>query len=303
MTGTEPPWRAAWAERPRLLGIARRRSWCRDDAEEIVSEAILRCVTHPRLQPERLPAMLTAVTMRLCVDRLRERVVAEQNGPRLLVLPRQPNEEVLDRAEAIWLSAEIARLADRESAAITARMLGLTVAETAEALGMTYKSVESALDRGRRKLRAAWTRTLGLTIWLRKQMIRTSNSAAITSAAVLVGFGLCSAYHHKTATSQLRPTRPATASASVVVTRTAATLRPLTARPSQARRTSGIVSPGRTSGRPTYATPELKVGPVRQEPVGVTVDDDPVGRVQECVESRKLTIEASAKRVAVVCDA
>jgi RNA polymerase sigma-70 factor, ECF subfamily len=58
-------------ERPRLLGIAYRLTSSMADAEDAVQEAWLRLSTVDERQIESLPAWLTTVVGRLCLDRLR----------------------------------------------------------------------------------------------------------------------------------------------------------------------------------------------------------------------------------------
>ena len=283
-------WHAAWQERDRLLRIARRHSRNRADAEEVVSEATLRCATHPNLDPGRLAAMLTAVTLRLCVHRLRARVVADRVAPRLLDPPSDDIGDVLDRAEAMWLAAEMARLTDPERAVLTARMLGLTLTETADALGVTYRAAEGLLGRARRKMRDVWARTLAL-LWPRRR--GSWPLLAVAGAAVVVA-ARCGPWTNQ----QQAPVRR------VQVVRadgTAGSLpkAPLAAPPARLHR---VLDGARTVSprRPALTTPDLKIGPVRQEPVVVTTNPDPVSRVQECLRNG-IYVETSTSRVGVVC--
>ena len=289
-------WEAAWAERPRLLAIARRRCRNRAEAEEIVSEAILRCVTHPRLDPRRLPALLTALVMRLCVDELRARALLDRNGPRTFTRPDDAEADVLDRAEAQWLSAEMARLADSERAALTARMLGLTVEETAEALGVSYKSAESALGRARRKMRTVWARTLGIVLpwrWRR----RGGATAGLVVAAVVVTLTV-TAWHPWRRDEPVTVRPPVVPRAQAVNAGAIRTTEPPRLPTPTTRRVRRPEPPPRLI---RVVTSDLRLGPLRQEPVVVTLDlTDPVGRVQGCIENG-VEVKTTERSVGVVC--
>jgi RNA polymerase sigma-70 factor (ECF subfamily) len=121
-------WDLVWPHRDALLRIARRRTVSAHDAEDCVSEAMLRTVLHPALDPARVGAFLTAVTVRLCADLHRDRarcdrLAARQSGDDRLV--PTPEAEVCDRAEALWLAGVLVRsLSPRERAAIRARADG-----------------------------------------------------------------------------------------------------------------------------------------------------------------------------------
>lgn len=297
------PWEQAWAERERLLRIAIPRAVDASEAEDVVQEAMVRCVTFANLDVERLPAMLTTVTLRLCVDRLRDRLAAERAAHRLAFADSgEALDQVLDRAEAAWLAAETARLAGREHAALVARFLGLSVAETAEALSVTYKAAESALDRARRKLRAAWAATLGVVGWLRVKL--RAATPATTAAALLTTVSVLTTV----------PGTKSSASAGEVL-RTVGYERPepraaRAVRATSARTVAAALMPrgrladapsARAVTAPTLTTPPVSVGRVRKDPARVWTDtEDPVGRVVRCVTG-KPEITVSVEYVAVTC--
>ncbi len=142
--------------RERLLRIARRRLPLAADAEDCVHEAMLRAAGLPDVAADRVGPLLTTITVRLCVDWQRRhtvanRAIARYGGRRDVAA--DPIEELIDRAEATSLRAAVDRLADTERAVMLARADGQTVSETARRLGITYKAVECAYTRARRKLR------------------------------------------------------------------------------------------------------------------------------------------------------
>lgn len=73
------------AQRPRLLGLATRVLGDANEAEDVVQQAWLR-LHGTSADIESLPAWLTTVTSRLCLDRLRARIP-------------EPVDELVDRAD------------------------------------------------------------------------------------------------------------------------------------------------------------------------------------------------------------
>jgi DNA-directed RNA polymerase specialized sigma24 family protein len=121
-------WDLVWPHYDDLIRVARRRTPCAADAEDCVSEAMLRTVLHPGLDHDRVGAFLTAVTVRVCADLHRDRtrwarVAAVHSGDDRLV--PTPEAVVCDRAEAVWLARLLARsLSPAEHAAVRARAAG-----------------------------------------------------------------------------------------------------------------------------------------------------------------------------------
>jgi RNA polymerase sigma-70 factor (ECF subfamily) len=151
VTAEQQRWNAVWAHRDDLLRVARRRTPCAADAEDCVSEAMLRTVLYPGLDLDRAGAFLTAVTVRVCADLHRERarsarVAAQRSGDDRL--EPTPEAVVCDRAEALWLARVVARsLSPRERAAVRARAEGVTLH------GLSAKAAHAALTRARTKTR------------------------------------------------------------------------------------------------------------------------------------------------------
>jgi DNA-directed RNA polymerase specialized sigma24 family protein len=122
-------WGLVWAHYDDLIRVARRRTPCAADAEDCVSEAMLRTVLHPGLDLDRVGAFLTAVTVRVCADLYRDRsrsarIAAVRSGDDRLV--PTPEALVCDRAEAVWLAGLLARaLSPAEHAAVRDRAAGV----------------------------------------------------------------------------------------------------------------------------------------------------------------------------------
>jgi RNA polymerase sigma-70 factor (ECF subfamily) len=149
-------WTLVSEHRDRLLRIARARVRPAD-ADDVVQEAMLRCVEYPLLDESRVGALLTTLTMRLCVDLHRTRIRELRAGTAVLhreVAEPGPEESVCDRAEAEWVSGIAATLPPRQREALALRAEGVAVAEAAHAMHLSYKAFESTLSRARRSLRS-----------------------------------------------------------------------------------------------------------------------------------------------------
>ena len=145
----EDRWLAAWVHRERLLRLACARGADPADAEDFVSEAVLRAASH-HVAVASLPAWLTTVTVHLCYDSYRARARAERGaGPAPAPLADDP---VCD-----WVAVvdALGRLPARQRTAVELRAMGHGVPDIASSLGCTYKTVESLLSRGRAALRAS----------------------------------------------------------------------------------------------------------------------------------------------------
>jgi DNA-directed RNA polymerase specialized sigma24 family protein len=148
----ETRWNTVWTHRDALLRVARRRTPNAADAEDCVSEAMLRAMLHEDFDPSRAAAFLTSVTVRLCADLHRDRVRTARLAARCTGderLAATPEALACDRAEAAWLVRRATRgLTPLERAAVTARAEG-------DALpGVTPKAAGAALTRARAKARA-----------------------------------------------------------------------------------------------------------------------------------------------------
>ena len=155
-------WAAAYAERPRLLRMARRRTANDAEAEDCVSEAMLRCVEFEGLDEERVAAFLTTVTLRLCADQHRGRARLLRAGGHLVGRADEPSHEeaVCDRAEAAWLAGAL-DMSPHQRRVVEARAEGLSCEEVARRFGVSVDAVKSAAARVRGIARTAVARTLG----------------------------------------------------------------------------------------------------------------------------------------------
>jgi RNA polymerase sigma-70 factor (ECF subfamily) len=135
-------------ERPRLLGIATRVLGDHAEAEDVVQQAWLRldrAVTRDGTEIDNLPAWLTTVTTRLCLDRLRARTPVPVEDPHLEDAVQEPwSEPVTDPADdvaladtvGIALQAVIDRLSPRERVAFVLH----------DSFGFDFATIGAVLD-------------------------------------------------------------------------------------------------------------------------------------------------------------
>jgi RNA polymerase sigma factor (sigma-70 family) len=191
------PWSLLHALRPQLERAARRQGLTAEQAQDVVSEALLRAAGAGELDPARLHAWLHVVAKRLAVDELRKAV-----GPRLEqrlrahALP-EPDvaEQVTDAAEAVWVASLVGTLPPRQRTVIEHRSRDMAPADIAARLGMSYKTVESLTSRARQSIRAAAADTYNGVFVLFGAVAaaarRTSRAAAtvVTASAVALTVG------------------------------------------------------------------------------------------------------------------
>jgi RNA polymerase sigma factor (sigma-70 family) len=156
---SDTTWPAIVAHRDRLIRIAARRCPTREDAEDVVHEAMLRCATFENLDESRLGQFLTTVTIRLCADvyRREDRTLrtAGRLGPEPGVVARGPEDVACDAADAVVLHGLLSRLPDRQRAVLVDRASGLSMRQICSRHSLTYKAAESALSRARGTMRSA----------------------------------------------------------------------------------------------------------------------------------------------------
>jgi RNA polymerase sigma factor (sigma-70 family) len=149
------------AERPRLVAIATRILGSAADAQDVVQEAWLRLTTASEVDD--LPAWLTTVTTRLCLDHLRKRrtrtafeaeAAAEADAGSA---PADPEADVLV-AEQVGSAMQVVldALVPAERAAFVLHdVFGYPFEEISVVLGRSGTAVRQLASRGRRKVRGA----------------------------------------------------------------------------------------------------------------------------------------------------
>lgn len=137
---------------------------CREDAEEVTQDVLLRLWQHWReIDRDRLPAWIRRVTRNTCVDFLRRRrsyqglVQADADGA-TTDLARAPEPDPAAAAEAADfrgdLQAALRQLPEAHRAIVILREIqGMGYEEIAGSLGLPLNTVKVYLHRGRRQLR------------------------------------------------------------------------------------------------------------------------------------------------------
>ncbi len=144
-----------------VLSVAYRYLGRREDAEEAAQEVFIRLWRAARrYRPDKpLAAYLRTLTVNFCLDMIRK--------PRLVALPDEesrPSDDAgaYDAVRNVELSGALGRALgslppSQRMAVVLFHLEGLTMRETADALGTSPKAVESLLTRARASLR----KTLG----------------------------------------------------------------------------------------------------------------------------------------------
>jgi RNA polymerase sigma-70 factor, ECF subfamily len=145
------------AERVRLTGIAIRILGSRDDADDVLQEAWLRYSRTD--QVDDLPAWLTTVVTRLCLDQLRRRGTRSAAESGLPSDPRAIDPEadavMADRVEGA-MSVVLDTLAPAERAAFVLHdVFGYRFEEISAILGRSGTAVRQLASRARRKVEGA----------------------------------------------------------------------------------------------------------------------------------------------------
>lgn len=179
-------WDVAWRERERLFRIARRRLPSREEAEDVVAEAVARAGVAQDVPVEALPAWLTRVTVNLCTDRQRRLATQRAALQRAELRPEaQPSheEEVLARAQAVWLTGQLDALPARQAHAVRLRAQGLSPGQIAQVLAVSTASVDALLKRSRAALRTAARSAGVVAVALWAGLLRGRRPAVVAVAA------------------------------------------------------------------------------------------------------------------------
>ena len=145
---------------PRVMSHAFRVLGDRDEAEDVVQEALIRLW---KIAPEwrqgeaKVTTWLYRVVANLCTDRLRKaRGVGLDRVAEPMDEARGPAETLLEQARLDALQAALNALPERQRQAVVLRHIeGLGNPEIAEVLEISVEAVESLTARGKRALAAA----------------------------------------------------------------------------------------------------------------------------------------------------
>ena len=141
------------AERPRLLGLASRVLGERSEAEDIVQLAWLR-LHGVDTDIECLPAWLTTVTTRLCLDRLRVRTTVVEDEMEMTETAPDPADQVaLADSVGVALQVVLDRLSPRERVAFVLHdSFGFEFSTIAAVLDTTPSAARKLASRARAKI-------------------------------------------------------------------------------------------------------------------------------------------------------
>jgi len=141
------------AERPRLLGIASRVLADHAEAEDIVQQAWLR-LHRTDAEIESLPAWLTTVTTRLCLDRLRARTPVPHAEIEMADTAPDPADDVaLADTVGVALQAVLERLSPQERVAFVLHdSFGFEFSTIAAVLDTTSVTARKLASRARAKV-------------------------------------------------------------------------------------------------------------------------------------------------------
>ena len=192
----DPMWSDAWQHRDRLLRIARRRTTSEHEAEDVVSEVLLRAAERTSLEDDALARWLTAVTLNVCADVARERAMVRKRtvySMRQLVPEPSPEQVILDRETAATAVRRLSSLPTRQREALLMRSAGFGVDEIADQLAVSYKTAESLLSRARAFMRKSVAVIVALLLGLLRGLRRhTKVAPAMTAAALVLAVGVSS---------------------------------------------------------------------------------------------------------------
>lgn len=142
------------AERPRLVGLATRILGDRSEAEDVVQQSWLR-LYGTDTDIGNLPAWLTTVTVRLCLDRLRLRVPTPEADIELTETASDPADEV-ELADTVGVALQVVldRLTPKERVAFVLHdSFGFEFPTIAAVLDTTPAAARKLASRARSKVR------------------------------------------------------------------------------------------------------------------------------------------------------
>jgi DNA-directed RNA polymerase specialized sigma24 family protein len=189
-------WLALVAQRERIIAMGLARGLGPDDAEDCAQETILRVAArYPAIPAEDLPKLVAVIGKTVAADVHRARLQRARVAARLTALDRRAGDDVADtvvlRRVAHLLTGHIRQLPERERDVLAYRASGYSAGDTASALGVSYKAVDSAYTRARNRLRLIKLVGLGWLVGFLRRLRNQATpvaTAAVTSVAItLVG--------------------------------------------------------------------------------------------------------------------
>ena len=133
-----------------------------EDAEAFVQEALVAALDSDLESISDLEGWVVTVARRRAIDAARRRSACRSALVRVAHRESREAEDVAERVaardEAAWLASRLDELPATTVAVVRTLASGRSIGETADELGMSYRSVESHLTRARRWARCALAR-------------------------------------------------------------------------------------------------------------------------------------------------
>lgn len=186
-------WDLILAQRESMMRVALARTRNRQDAEDLVQEAILRAAEMKHIRAATVGPLVRTIVINLAADQHRRAATSMKYEARLCADDRvitPIDEAVCDRSEAAWLHGLLMKAGGRDQEVLLHRAAGHSVRSAGQRLGMSYKAVESAFTRARGHARLAWEATLAILLGGLmgvRRVFRAAPGGAITMAALATG--------------------------------------------------------------------------------------------------------------------
>ncbi|MFN2539381.1 MAG: RNA polymerase sigma factor [Mycobacteriales bacterium] len=290
----------AWCQWDAMVSAAYGVLHDRDEATECATQAIVQVLERRPADVENAEAFMVTVAKRRAVDRIRAHARERHAMSRVVrddLAAADVADAVCDQHEAAWVDQYARTRLEPDVYQLLGHIgEGLTVAEAAQAVGMTFKAAEGHLTRARKQLRSAALRALAILLGVLAALRRAATPAATvaTAAAVVTLLALLPGTHTTTlpATTapdvqviSVQPASPSTAQGSTAVPR---------ARHASVRTRNVADHPaGQSVPHPTMTTVSTPAGKVDvydrddgYRPVG------PVDRVQHCVDTLVVSVRS-----------
>jgi RNA polymerase sigma factor (sigma-70 family) len=211
----QPPGAGSWElllrHRDVALAVLLRKTGSLAEAEDSVQEAIARLGRRADLDAGRARALLIRTAKGIADDNrraaARERAAVVRLAGSAAAEIVTPEELAGQSAEAARVLAALEQLPRRERQVLRLQLAGLSVAEIAARVGISYKSVEGALTRARARVRLILGSMLA---WLAERLRRAGSSRGETAATTVAALLLLLPSLHPGLDRHKRAHRPAT---------------------------------------------------------------------------------------------
>lgn len=185
-------WDALIALRPKMITIAQSKLPNRNDAEDIVQEAILQIQRQPYLDLDTVEGYFAVTVTNLCIDQHRLRHRDRRRDLRLVSLTDASDDsvdtELCDTDQARWIRrALLPNLPQRQREVMELKIAGRELTEIAESLKITYGAAYAAFSKAQDSILAIVKGTLaGVLAFITRSRWKAAVAGAFATAAVAV---------------------------------------------------------------------------------------------------------------------